>query len=286
MEIHLRTWLFYLACAVSATQASLHASDDPILILAPGTIVGNEQAASWNRVVLLATPSIASGDTAKLSDAVRAAVSSLTLTILATVKSEPDEAGQTVFRLEEVGIGYSAAINDRLTVVSTDSAFKLGAKLGFYGRQMLSENGKQLANVRLILRTTTLAVFDAPAIMLHDGRHNDFVTRHLLWLDPRTGKMAMAVWLLSSVNESQFAVAEKKLRVVAAGTRENRKIHVDGRSFFLGIPTSRSFALEDLPPGTDFAWTEAAKELAAKKAYYSNELDELATALNQMLSQR
>jgi hypothetical protein len=286
MEIHLRKWLFYLACAVIATQSTLHASDDPILIITPGTIVGNQQAASWNRVVLLATPSIASGDTAKLSDAIRAAISSLTLTILATVKSEPDEAGQTAFRLEEVGIGYSTAINNKLTIVSTDSASKLGAQLGFYGRQMLSENGKLLANVRLILRTTTLAVFDTPAIMLRDGQHKEFVTRHLLWLDPRTGKMAMAVWLLSSVDEGQLAVAEKKLRVVAAGTREDRKIHVDGRSFFLGIPTTRSFALEDLPPGADFAWTEAAKELAAKKAYHTKELDELANALNQMLGQR
>lgn len=286
MEIHLRKWLFYLACAVIATQASLNASDDPILIIAPGTIVGNEQAASWNRVVLLATPRIASGDTTKLSDAVRAAVSSLTLTILATVKSEPNEAGQTVFRLEEVGIGYSTAINDKLTLVSTDSADKLGAKLGFYGRQMLSENGKQLANVRLIVHTTTIAVFDTPSIMLRDGQHKDFITRHLLWLDPRTGKMATAVWLLSILNEGQFAVAEKELRVVTVGTRENRKIHVDGRSFFLGIPTSRSFALEDLPPGADFAWTEAAKKLAAKKEYYGKELDELATALNQMLSQQ
>ena len=111
-------------------------------IVAAGTVVGSEQATDWNRVILLATPRIASGDVTKLSESVRAAVSKLTLTILATVKREAAGDGTDAYRLAEVGVAYSTTINQRLMTVSSDSAFRLGARLDFYTRQMLSENEK------------------------------------------------------------------------------------------------------------------------------------------------
>ena len=95
--------------------------------------------------------------------------------------------------------------------------------------------------------------------------------------------MALVIWLLSTGSDGKLSTAEKTLRVVAPGTSEDRKIHVDGSSFILGIPTPRSFALEDLPPGTDIAWSELAKKIASRNAYYTSELNELAAALNQML---
>ena len=254
-------------------------------IVAAGTVVGSEQATDWNRVILLSTPRIASGDVTKLSESVRAAVSKLTLTILATVKRETAGDGTDAYRLAEVGVGYSTTINQRLMIVSSDSAFRLGARLDFYSRQMLSENEKQIANLKLAVRTSTLVIFDAPAIMIRDGQHKDFTTRHLIWIDSKTGKLAVVIWLLTPADENGCVqLAERTLRVVAPGTNEDRKIHVDGRSFFLGIPSERAFALEDLPPGTDIVWTAEAKSLATLLTYDSSELNQFATALNQMLS--
>ena len=91
------------------------------------------------------------------------------------------------------------------------------------------------------------------------------------------------VWLLANDPNGHVEVAEKSLRVVAPGTNEDRKIHVDGRSFFLGIPTARSFALDDLPPGVDIAWSSAAQHMAAGATYATDELSDFAAALNQML---
>jgi hypothetical protein len=254
-------------------------------IVAAGTVVGSEQATDWNRVILLATPRIASGDVTKLSESVRAAVSKLTLTILATVKREAAGDGTDAYRLAEVGVAYSTTINQRLMTVSSDSAFRLGARLDFYTRQMLSENEKQIANLKLAVRTSTLVIFDAPAIMFRDGQHKDFTTRHLIWVDSKTGKLAVVIWLLTPADKNGgVQLAERTLRVVAPGTKEDRKIHVDGRSFFLGIPSERAFALEDLPPGTDIVWTAEAKSLATLMTYDSSELNQFATALNQMLS--
>ena len=79
-------------------------------------------------------------------------------------------------------------------------------------------------------------------------------------------------------------LAERTLRVGRAWDKGRPKIHVDGRSFFLGIPSERAFALEDLPPGTDIVWTAEAKSLATLMTYDSSELNQFATALNQMLS--
>ena len=150
---------------------------------------------------------------------------------------------------------------------------------------MLSENEKQIASLKLAVRTSTLAIFDAPAIMFRDGQHKDFTTRHLIWIDSKTGKLALVIWLLTPPDKNgRVQLAEKNLRVVAPGTNEDRKVHVDGRSFFLGIPSQRAFGLEDLPPGTDIVWTAAAQSLAMLVTYDSSELNQFSTALNQMLN--
>lgn len=287
MNIHSTSivWLALLVYSTSPTALSQEkAAAKTLSIIAPGIVVGNEEAATWNRVILLATPRIASGDTGKLSESVRTTVSKLTLTILATVKRETIADGSDAYRLEDVGVGYSTTINQKLTTISTESAARLGARLDFYSRQMLSENEKQIANLKLAVRTSTLTIFDAPAIMFRDGQHKDYITRHFVWIDSKTGKLALIIWLLSTDKNGRTFVAEKTLRVVAPGTNEDRKIHVDGRSFFLTIPSERAFALEDLPPGTDIAWTSTAQSLATLATYDSNELNQFAAALNQMLS--
>ncbi|MDX1924924.1 MAG: hypothetical protein SFV81_00320 [Pirellulaceae bacterium] len=290
MNIH-RSSFVWFALLVSNALLIGHTQEGPrdtaspktLPLLPPGIVIGDEEAANWNRVILLATPRIASGDTAKLSESVRAAVPKLTLTILATVKRDAAGDGTETYRLAEAGVGYSTAINQKMTTISSESASRLGARLDFYSRQMLGENEKQIANLKLAARTSTLAIFDAPAIMFRDGQHKDFVTRHLFWIDSKTGKLALVIWLLSTDTNGRMLVAEKSLRVVAPGTNEDRKIHIDGRSFFLLIPTERAFALEDLPPGTDVPWSAAAQSLAALTTYNSDELNQFALALNQML---
>lgn len=255
-------------------------------IVPAGTVVVDEQAMSWNRVILLATPRLSSGEFNKLPEGVRSAVPKLTLSILATVRKERTLAGDEAFQLQEIGVAYSAQADDRMVTVTSESAPRLGAQLDFFSRRMLTENEKQLAKVQLLIRTTTLAIFDAPSIVLRDGQHKDFMTRHLVWIDGRTGKLAFAVWLLSGEHEGQFAVAGNSLRLVAPGTREDRKVHVDGRSFFMGFPSARAFALEDLPPGIDVPWTASARQLAGRSSYDQPTIQSLVGALNQMLSQR
>ncbi len=146
------------ACVGQLTDG---ASVDRLPTIASGTVIGDPTAERWNRVVLLAKPRIASGDVGKLSESVRESVGQFSLSIVATVRDiSVNGAAGTKFRLAEVGVAYSIPINGKLTVVTADTASKLGVTLGFVGSQMLSENEKQLSTIKLVVRSETLVMFD------------------------------------------------------------------------------------------------------------------------------
>jgi hypothetical protein len=274
----------YIAPMVPAEESPARA----LPAIAPGTLIeprleGDIQPDRWNRVVLLAKPQIASGEVEKLSASIRKSVAMFTLSILATVREGTGALGQPRYVLEEVGVGYSVPIREKLTLVTSDTAARLGASLDFVARQMLSENEKQLTTIRSIVRTETLTIFDTPAIMLVGREHKEFTTRHLIWVDGNSGKIGLLVWLIAADASGRPEVAHTTVRLVPSGTKEERRIHVDGRSFFLGIPSKYAFALEELPPGRDFQWSATAKQYAAESAYDALQIKEFAAALNEML---
>ncbi len=256
-----------------------------------GTLVSMEAVSEnasgrWNRVVLLARPRIASGDVGSLSAVIRSSVSDFVLTILASVEKYQDPvAGEPRFRLADVGVGYSTQVNGEMRAVTVADAKKVGVKLDLFTRMLLSENEKKLATATVTARTSTLMIVDTPAVMLRGAAHREFVMRHFIWVDPTTGRNAALVWLIDHDRTGKPVVDEVELpRWAPAGLQEDRAIHVDGNEFnFIGIPSERAFALEDLPPGKPVHWTAEARELAAKPGYHVDELRNLSLAFNAML---
>jgi hypothetical protein len=254
--------------------------------IAAGTLVENSDSQRWNRIVLLARPKLSSGDVERIPASIRSTVSTFILTILATVEPTTEEGtGETKYRLAELGVGYSMDVGGDLKVVTVANASDAGVSLGFISRQMLSENEKQLATARVIARTSTLAIFDSPAILFRDDSHKDFVIRHLVWIDSRTGSGSMLVWLLEQNGDDRLSVvADEPIRWLPPGMKEVRDIHVDGNEFsLLGIPSKRAFALEDLPSGKQVPWTQEALALAAQESFNQDSLRQLTGALNQAL---
>ena len=249
-----------------------------VVTLPPGTKVDSaKENQRWNRLLLLATPKINSGDVDQLSESIRQAATGLTLTIMATI--EPTN-NQTGFALREVGVGYSVLIAGQQTVITSATQSQLGANLGFIQRRVLTNNELGLADLRSIVQTTTLFMFDAPAIMHRNAKHRDYVMRHLVWIDNETGSSAMLVWLLDSDTSGKQSPANEPLRIVTAGTKEQRNVHVDGNEFTFGFPSQRAFALEDLPPGVDVAWTKELAAVAALPSYDAKNLATLSAAVN------
>ncbi len=269
------------------TQQSLPLSRSIVKVDA-GTVVGQENATRWNRTILLAKPRIASGDVSALSEGIRQAASTFVLTILATVDQDPQSA-QPKFRLAEVGVGYSVAVGDKLKVIHADEYEKHGVQLSFIPRQMLSENEKQIESIRTVVRGSSLLMFDVPALLLSQGKHQDYVMRHLIWIDAKTGKLATMIWLLQQDRAKQWAVVTNEaIRWLEPSTMEDRAIHVDGSEFTFTIPSKRAFAMEKMPPGRMIPWSQQASSLAARDVYQLDEIQALLIALNEanLASQR
>ncbi len=254
-------------------------------VLAPGTVVKNSPTGRWNRVVLLAKPRLTSGKMDMIPGMIKDMVGTFVLTMMATVEAyDHPESDQPKFRLQEVGVGFSTDLDGQLTVLSSESQKEQGANLGFMERRMLQSSEEQLSKPRLVAKTSTLLIFDTPAILFREGEHRNYLMRHFIWVDANSGQCSMLVWLLDrDVNGSVRAVGEP-MRWVPEGTKEDRRVHVDSGQFVLGvIPPESAFALEDLPPGASIAWTESAARLAALPSYSLDSIRELANALNEAM---
>ncbi len=264
--------------AMLASTTAAQPATQPVATLPAGTkVVSSNPNGRWNRLVLLATPKINSGDVDKLSESMRQAATQLALTIMATVKNKQSD---NTYELDELAVGYSMPIAGQQVVITSETQSSLGADLGFIQRRVLSQNEARLAKLKIIVQTTKLIIFDAPSLMHRDGKHRDYVTRHMMWIDAKTGSSATLVWLLGKNAAGQLRPAIEPLRIVAAGTKEQRNVHVDGSAFTLGFPTERAFALEQLPPGQNVSWTKELATIAILPSYDAAQLARLSNAIN------
>ena len=296
------TTLIWLHAAWHMIGTTTYASDavstafvpQSIPIVDSGVEVGAENDDTrWNRLVLLAQPKINSGDVDAISDTVRDAATKCALTIMATVKksASSDQQGAE-FQLLEIGVGYSAGGASGTKIIRSDTADGLGVSLGFIGRQVLKSNERQLDDVTLIAKTKTFAVFDAPSVMHRGGAHRKYLTRHFVYIVPRTGGGMLMTWLLvppsdDTKADDKLSIINQPIRVTKWGTVETRRIHVDGDQFsFLGIPGELAFALEDLPPGSDLRWNRRAAKVAGLRVFEQQDLDELSAALGELIQKQ
>jgi len=274
-----------LACLASFVPAAAEEKPSvprPMTVIAAGTVVDDPDRDRWNRIVLLATPRFASGDTADVSESIKETVTGITLAILATVRPVEDSVSEgTASRHElvEVGLGHCIRVNDRLTVVAPDATMA-GLSLDFLGRQVLNAKQKSLGEITCVGSHGTAVVFDAPSLMLRGEEHEELIVRHLVRIDPQSGTCSTCAWLVSTDDDGSLEPVDEPLRIIDAGTREERPIHVDGRRFTFGLPTKRAFAVEDLPPGRRVDWSTSLRTAADAATYSDEALDRLITELD------
>lgn len=248
----------------------------------PGTAAVAPAAARFNRVVYLAVSRISTGDADAVPTLIRDRVPLFTLALLATVSQAADEQGQPAYRLAEVGAGYAVPLAGRLTVIDPDSP-PAEAGIDFVGRQVLAANGRHLAELRRVGVNRTMQVVDVDSLFQRNGGHTPLVMRHYIWTEARSGRCACCVWLLARQSDGTLKLAADPPRWLQEGTRDTRGIHVDADAFFLGMPTRDAFALTELPPGADLAWSDDLRQVAAINRYAEADLRLLAAAINQSL---
>jgi hypothetical protein len=277
-----------LCLSVPALAAAADSAErQPLTVIEAGIPVEEPGRDRWNRVVLLATPRFSSGDTDAVSKSIRQTVSGFTWTVLATVRpveadDEPDSRRRR-HEIVEVGVGYAMPVDGQLTIVAPDRLPK-GVALDFLGRKILGAQQKSLADVEAVGTHPEAVVFDAPTLMLRDQDHEELVVRHLVRLDPRSGRCATCTWLIDAATDDAPRPLDEPPRLVEEGTREERAIHVDGSRFTLGFPTKQAFAVESLPPGRKLDWSAAFRTSAARAAYPRSEVEALVAAADAAIS--
>ncbi len=245
-----------------------------------GTILGQENANGWNRVVLLAKPRLASGAVDQIPAIARRYATRFNVVIMARVSAVKGEEGQ-LFQLERVGVGYCTQQGDRQVVISSETSEQQGVELDTVERIVLQQNEKVLDEMVQLVRSRTICLFDVKALVLAGGRHHDMLIRHLVWVTPATGKVAALVWPLVPAADGPHRLAGKSLSVVPEGFQEDRLIHVSEEEITLGIPSSRAFALARMPPGKNLAADEPLAQLAARRRYDEQSIQQLLDAVRE-----
>ena len=66
------------------------------------------------------------------------------------------------------------------------------------------------SDVRQVLRTPTMLVFDAQGFFLYNKKHARMVMRHVILVSPRDGKLTTFVWLMGSDGRGGYASPNRR----------------------------------------------------------------------------
>ncbi len=105
--------------------------------------------------------------------------------------------------------------------------------------------------------------------------------RHVIVCHPQSGVVFMYLWCMDKGPDGAFRYLQDSLRIVHEGEVEDRRIHVDGKEFFLGVPSERAFALSHSPPGIPLAPIAGFPSVGLQSSLRPDELLNLLTTLSQ-----
>ena len=231
----------------SADEVDVRPHDMPRI--KPGTVIGSSEPADSSHLVLSSVPRVADGDVGKVPPSLERLVSLFHLTIVADVAAD-STIRPPRYRLNRVAIGLATDVEGRETIVSTKSIGKLVGKLGFVERRSLAGNEACLDQALQVARTATMLVFDATRSSASLTTTSTYCTVMRCWSLRRGANCTLCVWALKRDDAGQYHLVDGKIRLLAAGLKEDRKLYVDAGLFVFGLPSQEAFAPADLPLAT------------------------------------
>lgn len=245
----------------------------PLERIPVGTVIGKRPPAGWTNLILFAVPTLTPEDQRDAPQIAMHYARMFKFTLLGNVTRRPDLPGAPHV-LDRVARGFATTVRDRETVIQAGRT--LDAQLGLFGRRILEENEAILDNdVRQIVRTPNLVIFDAKSVMLRDGEHRPMVMRHAVLVDPDTGKLQTLVWLLTD----RYEAAEDAMQLLPEGLWEQRLLSVKRDRFTFGIPDREAFALRRIPQGTAVPYTPALRQAATVRTFTAAQVPDIEATL-------
>ncbi len=233
---------------ISEPPVSLPAAK--LVHLAPGSRIEPEgPPAGWTHLVIKSLPRLATGDLDTVSSQAFETAGRVRLVIVADVQNAT--TGDVRSYLHRVGVGLCApAANGLGDVVVTPTSVE-GSKGPWTTKQrlVLAATSLDLARVTLDAATANLAIIRMPVTFLVSGSHRKVSVCYAVIADPCSAAVRTFAWMHDPDAASE-PVQPTKLRLLSASVFDC-PIDIKARRLLGTIPVTWSFAVTDLPPGTD-----------------------------------
>jgi hypothetical protein len=272
-----------VACSESKSGAAYDVNLRRLDLIPPGTVIDKEAPKGWTKLIIKSRPRPGAGDVKKLSATADRMSRLLFTAILANVKTERTDAGPR-HRLANVAVGLGTRIGDKDTIVNPDTQKKLGANLGIVARVVLNKAHKKLDEIRVVARSNTLLVFDAPGLMVLDERHKPVVLRYAVLIEEKTGQLDTLLWVLDRAERGEYRGPVGPIEWLQPNKMEDCVLHVDASQFSLGQPTEDAFAMMRAPKGQkQLAIHDTLKSLAVRQRFSATTAGQLESELRETL---
>lgn len=256
--------------------------------IAPGTVVEDTPPAGWSHLIIKSLPRVKPSEIAKLPtnpfvgrDGLVRQVSWMFTVFTADVVKE-QQAGHSRYRLRAIGLGLGANVHGRDTVLTVESAERLGIKLDPIQAITLTTGYRVQQQSRVVVLGPTFAVVDTPVTFRCGERNYALRFRYALLVHPHTGTMEVLAWRLGLEN-GQCADLTRAV-LLHPNTIDEAELVPDLNEFPLGIPNERAFGVEELPPHRlEVTIPEPIRELAGQTRFTADEAFRLETALRKLL---
>src|SRR5690606_29037487 len=197
--------------------------------IADGVVIEGDQVAGWSHRVLLARPRVAAGDIDGVSETGRDHAALLSFVLVARVERTEDQDPPRHL-LRAVGVGFATEIDGRLRVVSGPVSPNRqplrSVHRGFIANRIATAAERSLDDMRVVVRRTTLVVFDSPAVIHLNGSNRHTVVRSMIWVEPISGKLHHALWAIQKGGRRAWEPALGHGVYLPEPFEEDRILHV------------------------------------------------------------
>jgi hypothetical protein len=228
------------------------ATSQPLAWITPGTVLHDGIPEGWSAVLLKSHYRVAAGDADRVAAMVKEGVAALFTVIAVRTELQPNAEGAPRYRIAGLGLGVGGPVNGQEVIFSKDTHSQLGANLSVAASRSLAMHEKRLSGIRLLARSSTLAVVEYPTFGLRDGQHCRIRVRGALLVDPLTGRLDTLLWRLDEDEHGGYVGPVGAVQWLEPNLVEQAVLHADAGRFSLGglVPKGpAAFAIVSLPPG-------------------------------------
>jgi len=230
---------------------SAHLQSPGLVQLDPGSrLEGQSAPPGWSHLVIKSIPALTTGDLDTVSPQAFETARRIRPVIVADVRRSGVDTGST-FYLARVGVGLCAPGQDGNgdRVVSPSSLEGTRGSWTAKQRIILTAMSYEVSRIRLAAATPTFSLIRSPNTFLIGGSHRKLDVCYALLVDPRTGNLLTLVCCDDTQDQARGAV-ETPARLVSAPVFDC-PLDVHASRVLGSIPVAWSFAIRELPPGTD-----------------------------------